>query len=169
MRTSKRTISLRTGGDRRFPPAPGSDDVAAALVVVVDDIEGIEREHGSAGLSEVLRIAGQRIRVALREDDFTARWGAEELVVVLRNTSLDAAVHVGQRIRVAVSQPITLHDGRSLVPTCSIGAAGGEPDRPEVVERAQKALVLAKSYGGNCVRRALPMADRWTAGAVTGL
>lgn len=126
-------------------------------MVVVDDIEGIEAEHGPIGLSEVLRVAGHRIRLALRSDDFTARWGGEELVVVLRNLSLDSTVEVGQRIRIAVSQPITFDDGRSLVPTCSVGAAGGDPDRvDELIEQAHLALRLAEDGGGNCVRRALP-------------
>jgi diguanylate cyclase (GGDEF)-like protein len=133
---------------------------------VVDDIEGIEALHGPVGLAEVLRVAGQRIRLCLRADDFSAQWGGEELVVVLRNVTLDSAVEVGQRIRIAIAQPITLHGGASLVPTCAVGAAGGDPDRIEpMIERARLALELAHVSGGNCVRRALPVEDRWTAGA----
>lgn len=138
-------------------------------MVVLDDLDRIDQLHGAAGLSEVLRTAGQRIRMTLRADDFTARWGGEVLVVVLRNASLDSTVEVGQRIRMAISQPVTLQDGRSIVPTCSVGAAGGDPDRVEaLIDRAHLALELAKGSGGNCVRRALPVEDRWTAGALAG-
>lgn len=144
----------------------GAEGEAGALVVVVDGVEDIEAAHGPAGLSEVLRVAGQRIRLTLRSDDFTARWGGEELVVILRNLPVDRAVEIGQRIRMAISQPITLPDGHLLVPTCSVGAAGGDPDGVEgLIDRARLALELAKVSGGNCVRRALPVADRWTAGA----
>ena len=169
MRTSRRSLSNGID-ERRARTDADAEGRAGVLVCIVDGIERIEERHGPTGLSEVLRVAGQRIRLTLRADDFTARWGGEELIVVLRNLSLDSAVEVGQRIRIAISQPITMLDGRSLVPTCSVGAAGGDPDRIEtLITRAHLALALAKESGGNCVRRALPAEDRWTAGAVAGL
>lgn len=170
MRTSRRSLSNGID-DRRTRSTKDAEGQAGALVVMIDDVERIEQLHGPAGLAEVVRVAGQRIRQTLRADDFTAHWGAEELVVVLRDVSLDSAVEVGQRIRITISQPIALHDGRSVVPACSIGAAGGDPDRVDVlIDRARLALELAKDSGGNCVRRALAPEDRWTAGAaVAGL
>ena len=170
MRTSRRrSPSSGTQQDDRRGPAPRDDDGAGALVVTIDDVERIEADHGPAGLAEVLRVAGQRIRLALRTDDFTARWGGEELVVVLRDLSLERAVEVGQRLRMAIAQTLVLHDGASLVPTCSVGAAGGDPDRVEaVIDRARLALALAKGSGGNCVRRALAADDGRTLGALAG-
>jgi diguanylate cyclase (GGDEF)-like protein len=168
VRTSRRATS-NDADERRSRTVKDPEGQAGALVVIVDDIEGIERLHGPTGLSEVLRVSGHRIRMTLRHDDFSARWGGEELVVVLRDVSIDGVVEVGQRIRVAISQPITLHDGRSLVPTCSVGAAAGDPDRvEELIARAQQTLALAKDSGGNCVRRGLPLEDRWIAGAAPG-
>lgn len=171
MRTSRRSLSNGLDHhDRRARTAQDAEGEAGALVIVVDGIERVESDHGPAALAELLRIAGQRIRVTLRADDCTTRWGGEELVVILRNLSIDSAVEVGQRIRMAISQPVTLPDGSSIVPTCSVGAAGGDPDRVEsLIDRAHLALRLAKDSGGNCVRRALPVEDRWTAGAVVGL
>ena len=164
VRTSRRSLTHRSD-DRRARTAQDAEGSAGALVVVVDGIEQIEATHGSVGLAEVLRVAGHRIRLCLRSDDFTAHWGGEELVVILRNVSMDSTVEVGQRIRIVVSQPVTLHDGASLVPTCSVGAACGDPDRvDDLVERARVALRLAFDSGGNCVRRALPVEDRWTPG-----
>ena len=155
VRTSKRSLS--NGADERRAHTTGdAEGQAGALVVVVDGLERIEALHGPSGLSEVLRVAGQRIRQTLRAADFSARWGCEELVVVLRNLSLDIAVEVGQRIRIAISQPVTFADGASLVPTCSVGAASGDPDRVEdLIGLAHGALDLAKASGGNCVRRAV--------------
>jgi diguanylate cyclase (GGDEF)-like protein len=139
------------------------------MVVVVDDLARLQGDHGPAGLSEVLRVAGQRIRETLRQDDFTARWGGEQLVVVLRNVTFDDAVEVGQRIRLSISRPIVVHDGTSIVPTTSIGCAAGDGGRiEELVDRAHTALALAKASGGNCVRRALPAQDRWMAGVAAG-
>ena len=168
MRTSRRSLSNGIERhERRARTARDAEGDAGALVVVVDDIERIEERHGPAGLSEVLRVAGQRIRVTLRADDFSVRWGGEELVVVLRNVSIDTAVEVGQRIRMAISQPVTLPDGRSIVPTCSVGAAAGDPDRVEaLIDRAHLALELARVSGGNCVRRAVPAEDRSAAGTL---
>jgi diguanylate cyclase (GGDEF)-like protein len=170
VRTSKRFLS--NGLDdrrRRTPDRSGGVAEAGALVVVVDGVEDIEARHGATALAEVLRVAGHRIRTTLRHDDFTARWGGEELVVVLRDVSLETVVEVGQRLRIAISQPITVFDGSSIVPTCSVGAADGEADRvEELIDRAHLALQLAKDCGGNCVRRALGAKDRRTAGVAAG-
>jgi diguanylate cyclase (GGDEF)-like protein len=170
VRTSRRSLSNGIEQhDRRGRAAQDADGVDGALVIVVDGIQRIEELHGPAALSEVLRVAGQRIRLTLRCDDFHARWGAEELVVVVRNVTIDRVVEVGQRIRMAVSQPVLLHDGSSIVPTCAIGAAAGDASSTDlVIERARLALELAKGFGGNCVRRALSGEDRLTSGAVAG-
>ncbi|HUP85898.1 MAG TPA: GGDEF domain-containing protein [Acidimicrobiales bacterium] len=153
--------------ERRQGSSDASDsrERGVALVVVVDDLERIVELHGPAGLTEVLGEAGRRIRQTLRSDDSTMRWGGEELVVILRDVSIDGAVEVGQRIRIAVSQPLTFGDGRSMVPTCSVGCAAGNPeDLEELVGRAKQALGSAKASGGNSLRRALAVEGNRTAG-----
>jgi diguanylate cyclase len=164
VRTSRRSQADATS-ERRDGSSDAPLETGAAVVVVVDHLDRIEELHGSAGLTEVVRTAGRRIRQTLRSDDLNVRWGGEELIVILRDVSIDDAVEVGQRIRIAVSQPLAFLDGRSIVPTCSVGCAAGDPDlADELVARGQKALALAKASGGNCVRRALAVEDRWTAG-----
>jgi diguanylate cyclase (GGDEF)-like protein len=169
VRTSRRPHADATTERRRSGDGGSIDVDGAALVVTVDQLGRIAELHGEPAVTEVLRTAGQRIRQTLRRDDLSVQWGGEDLVVVLRDVSIDVAVEVGQRIRIAVSQPLTFLDGRSIVPTCSVGCAAGDADRvDELVDRARLALELARSSGGNCVRRALAVEDRWTAGVAAG-
>jgi diguanylate cyclase len=93
----------------------------------------------------------------LREGDLPARYGGEELVVVLPGAALAAASEVAERIRRAVSQgQITRRSTGEKLPgiTVSIGAAqfrAGEP-LADLIDRCDRALYLAKKSGRNRVQ-----------------
>ncbi len=93
----------------------------------------------------------------LREGDLPARYGGEELAVVLPGADLAAASEVGERIRRAVSEgQITRRSTGEKLPgmTVSIGVAqfrDGEP-LADLIDRCDRALYLAKRSGRNCVQ-----------------
>ena len=88
------------------------------------------------------------------------RWGGEEFIVLLPETSLELAWASAERIRLAVeSQLHQLGAGTEVPLTISIGisASLGPQDTVErMVRRADTALYLAKKQGRNCSRKALP-------------
>jgi diguanylate cyclase (GGDEF)-like protein len=101
-------------------------------------------------------IAG-RLRGALRKDDddrsFVARYGGEEFVVLLDNCAAPAALAVGERLRLAVSDGAIRHpsrpDGLAIV-TVSLGIAvsiDGREITSEMLNRADVALYEAKRQG----------------------
>ena len=127
------------------------------LLLIIWDIDFFKKvndTYGHQGGDEVLKMVAQLLRQQLRKPDFIARFGGEEFVSLLPNTSLGAGFKVADKMRNAVQDleftykdnviPITISCGISLF---------GTGDKPgDVFERADKALYQAKEQGRNrCV------------------
>jgi len=103
------------------------------------------------------QVLGAVLRSIARPIDIAARYGGEELALVLPNTSKTAAAGVAEKIRRAVcAKPMTF--GAVSVPlTVSIGVAGIEHRLPfkevaHFVKAADLAVYAAKHLGRNCVK-----------------
>ena len=86
-----------------------------------------------------------------RAEDFLARIGGEEFVLLLPMTSLDAASAVAEKLRVGVETAAFRHHGEPVHVTVSARLtefrAGDTPT--SVYERADRALYQAKQQGRN--------------------
>lgn len=123
----------------------------------IDDFASLNAELGyQVGdailrrLAEVLSATDSAAR--LRESDVAARYGGEELVILLPETSKEGAAIKAERLRAAVEQASFPGDRAIHI---SIGIAGfpddaGSPD--DLVRSAEQALREAKAAGRNCVR-----------------
>jgi hemerythrin len=109
---------------------------------------------GDACLQAVAGVAASRM---VRVTDLLARFGGEEFVVVLPNTSIEGAQKVALGICEAVSALNIPHGASSAAEhvTVSVGVASAIPDReaaPEsLIDRADQALYTAKQQGRNRV------------------
>jgi two-component system cell cycle response regulator len=126
------------------------------LVLDVDHFKSVNDTWGHDAGDEVLREFATRIRANTRGIDVVARFGGEEVVVVMPDTPLDGAELVAERIRERVeAEAFGVHRGtRSLKITVSIGVAArqaGDQNAGEVLKRADAALYRAKSAGRNRV------------------
>jgi len=123
------------------------------LILDIDFFKNINDEFGHMVGDDVLRAFAQVLREFLRSADFCARFGGEEFVVVLPDTSLATAMEVGERIRQGIAQAPLLEQPRVQV-TVSIGVATMEQGRSinEVFAAADAAVYLAKNGGRNQVR-----------------
>jgi two-component system, cell cycle response regulator len=104
----------------------------------------------------VLKEFTSRIRAHTRGIDVVARFGGEEVVIVVPDTPLDGARAVAERIRERVeATPFVVHRGQRALPvTVSIGVAAREPSdtsAPDLLRRADEALYEAKRDGRNRV------------------
>jgi len=133
----------------------------SCLFIDIDFFKQINDQHGHAcGDTALVRMA-QRLRSVLRGNDIAARFGGDELLVLLPATDAAAAVHLAQRIRESVlKQPFDLGDGMLLPLTVSIGIATMSPTQQdgslssvghELLKNADAALYAAKRAGRNCV------------------
>lgn len=133
----------------------------SCLYLDIDHFKKINDTIGHQGGDEVLREVASRIKAELRLSDAFGRFGGEEFLVLLIDTTLDDAMNVAERIRVSVAEPhVTLSTGEKLPVTLSIGVASlsaSESHEPienvalSFVANADQALYKAKSQGRNRV------------------
>jgi diguanylate cyclase (GGDEF)-like protein len=87
-------------------------------------------------------------------EDLAARFGGEEFAVLLIQCDPDKGFLIGERIREAIAQRRVVFGGRELSVTVSIGVSHTStellvPDSATFIERADKALYVAKRTGRN--------------------
>jgi diguanylate cyclase (GGDEF)-like protein len=124
-------------------------DAVAVLMVDIDKFKGLNDRYGHPVGDEVLRAVAGAIVTAVREEDVPARVGGEEFAVLLRNPGPEVAVEVGERVRQAVRALDLRRHGVTGV-SVSVGVAnarGADEPIPEIVERADQALLRAKRAG----------------------
>ena len=119
----------------------------------IDHFKPINDQHGHATGDRALQAFAGTVRASVRDTDVLARWGGEEFVLMLTDTSADHARELLERIRQAVQALEIAHSAGSLQLTVSIGLAQHLPgDTVEhTLERADQALYRAKALGRNRV------------------
>ncbi len=129
----------------------------AVMVADLDRFKSVNDHFGHAAGDAVLIEVAQRLALNLRLGDLVARIGGEEFLIVLPDTSLQEAQDIAERLCHAVdARPIALTAETERTITVSIGLALSTPDQidrgvTEIVERADRALMLAKTAGRNQV------------------
>jgi len=122
-------------------------------IVDIDHFKSVNDNWSHTVGDQVLqRIAGA-LQAGCRETDFAARWGGEEFVLFLPETSAEQAMHICERIRQQISSLDLSAIGETLNITASFGVAlrQHETDFNDVLARADKALYAAKAAGRNRV------------------
>jgi diguanylate cyclase (GGDEF)-like protein len=135
------------------------------LMIDIDHFKQVNDDRGHLAGDEALKMVAFVLRGAVRKEDVLARYGGEEFVVIARETPLDGARALAERIRRAVEKSRFAWQGAELGVTVSVGVTVAEglaefvPGRTEreLVEAADRALYLAKQQGRNRVV-ALPLA-----------
>lgn len=120
----------------------------ALLMLDVDHFKAINDTYGHLTGDRVLVSFVIRVRDQLRRLDQLGRFGGEEFLVLLPETSPESALLVAERIRTAVARTA---DGLPAL-TVSIGVTGSrtdETDIDELLARADRALYMAKTGGRN--------------------
>jgi diguanylate cyclase (GGDEF)-like protein len=130
------------------------------LMADVDYFKSINDTYGHRAGDEVLRSLARLLAEKLRSIDKAARYGGEELLVMMPETPIAEAWRVAERVRAAVAEHTFVVDPEedgARVPvrlTASVGVAG-MPENAEsvegLVEKADKALYDAKNQGRNRV------------------
>lgn len=129
----------------------------ALMVIDLDRFKGVNDTHGHTAGDAVLRAVAETVGRAVRDVDIPARYGGEELVVLMPETMLHAAREVAERVRAAIAATSIVHEGRTIPISASIGVSAC----PEVVddpaalfESADAALYAAKEAGRDRVETA---------------
>ncbi|MBF0305709.1 MAG: diguanylate cyclase [Alphaproteobacteria bacterium] len=128
------------------------------LLLDIDSFKLFNDNYGHPAGDETLRRVARAVaEVVGRPPDLAARYGGEEIVCLLPETSLDRVVAVGQTVLAAVRalEIPHAHSKAAAIVTASIGAASliATPDAPPtlLVKTADGALYRAKEGGRNRV------------------
>ena len=138
---------------RRFGQSVG------LVLLDLDDFKLVNDTYGHQQGDLVLREVARVLRETSREIDEPARYGGEELAVVLPGTDLEGAYNLAERVRVGIEAlALPLLDGAGTMRiTASCGVAtlpGSADDMRGLVSAADDALYRAKRAGKNRTERA---------------
>ncbi len=127
------------------------------LVLDVDSFKDFNDHYGHLEGDDCLKRVAQTLsKCKQRNSDFVARFGGEEFVFILPDTSTKGAEQVAETILKAIYDLHITHEWSPAAPyiTLSIGIAsylaGSEISEEQLLERADKALFQAKKRGKNC-------------------
>ncbi|XKH01136.1 sensor domain-containing diguanylate cyclase [Marinobacter nauticus] len=122
------------------------------VMVDIDHFKNVNDEYGHAAGDKVLKSIATELDRCSRQSDVLARWGGEEFIMLLPETSEQEAFKVVERFRQRVEQ-LAVRD-RSNVVRCTISAgitARGPacPTLKQAIDSADEKLYQAKNQGRN--------------------
>ena len=132
------------------------DKTGQPLAVIMADLDHFKAVNDTQGHlvgDRVLSEVAARIKSALREFDLVGRYGGEEFVILLENTSLHTAHQISERIRQHIGSEPVHAASQHIEITISQGIAmwvEGD-DKQSLLKRADQAMYAAKNAGRNCV------------------
>ena len=131
----------------------------SVVMIDIDHFKLVNDTYGHAMGDEVLRNIGAMLKASVRTTDLAARYGGEELTLVLPHTDIPAAIQVAENLRQKFADMVHELDGASLQKTISMGVAARDgqseiPHAEDLLKHADEALYRAKQSGRNRVESA---------------
>ncbi len=122
----------------------------ALLFLDLDGFKAVNDNLGHAAGDDLLVAVARRLASCVRDGDVVARLGGDEFAVLLRAAGAVDAERVAERLRLALTEPVSL-GGRAVDARASIGGAVAEPGDTVAVllHRADTAMYDAKRQGGD--------------------
>jgi diguanylate cyclase len=124
------------------------------VMIDLDHFKAVNDTYGHVIGDRVLQACGKALQeVVLRRSDFCARYGGEEMAVILADCPASGAARVAETLREGISTVCVKAGAKEIEVTASFGVAEGcDTDLAEdLIERADAALYIAKRSGRNKV------------------
>lgn len=119
----------------------------SVIMLDICNITKINRDMGHAKGDEVIKLVAENIRKNVREGDIAARYGGDELAIILPNTSVEQAKYVAEYLTYALScffiddvGPVKVSVGISSYPECA-------DDKEKLLILAEQAMYISKAKG----------------------
>ncbi len=124
----------------------------SVLMIDIDHFKDINDKYGHKVGDLVLKHVAQEIKNHIRSSDIPIRYGGEEFVIILPNTTKESAFILAERIRKHIEATSVFADGMEIKCTISTGVSSMD-DCPEtfeeLVNNSDKKMYLAKRSGRN--------------------
>ncbi len=140
--------------EAEFKKAVRYNRVFSVLMLDADDLKPVNDRFGHAAGDKLIVSIAQVVQESLRETDILARYGGDEFVVILNETTRDRAVEVAERIRKSVENTSFSSSGERVSSTISVGVAcfsENSQDGIEIIAQADEKLYESKRKGKNSV------------------
>ncbi len=137
------------------------EQLCALLFLDLDDFKRVNDLHGHKAGDAVLVAVARRALAAVRQNDTVARWGGDELIVLLEQVSREMLETIAQRLRSAIQEAIDF-EGRTLQVGVSIGMAiypGDGADLDQLLHAADGQMYGDKTTRKNGPSRPAPLAE----------
>lgn len=125
------------------------------IMIDIDFFKAINDEWGHEAGNQALKEAANVFRQAIRSSDVVCRYGGEEFVIILPQTTLPTAVNVAERVRLWLEKTAVNYEGDSINLTASFGVGVYNKDKilsiEEFVDSVDQFLYQAKQQGRNRV------------------
>ncbi|MGZ4968089.1 MAG: GGDEF domain-containing protein [Methylobacter sp.] len=124
------------------------------LILDIDHFKQVNDTFGHQTGDNVLRYTANLMKQHITEQHYAARYGGEEMAIIMPNTPLNKAMEVAEKIRTALAKhPLKLKGSKKSIGkvTMSIGISSFKTDDSieSLIERADKAMYRAKDNGRN--------------------
>uniref|UniRef100_UPI004057ACA7 GGDEF domain-containing protein n=1 Tax=Candidatus Electrothrix sp. TaxID=2170559 RepID=UPI004057ACA7 len=124
----------------------------SVLMIDADSLKAVNDLHGHHAGTLLIVTISETMRTVLREEDMLARFGGDEFVAFLPDTTRDTAFEIAERMRIKIAEAPINYEGNILRITVSCGIAcypeHGQ-DLTQIMKMADKALYQSKGYGKN--------------------
>jgi two-component system cell cycle response regulator len=141
--------------EEEFERARRYENGFSVVMVDVDDFKSLNDTYGHLVGDRVLRAVAAIVKSNMRGVDTAARYGGEEIALILPRTEMVSALNQAERIRAAIADHRIATDNGVISVTASFGIAAypesGASSAEDVVRRADRALYRAKKTGKNRV------------------
>ena len=125
------------------------------IILDLDKFKSINDTHGHHVGDVVLREVARFVQGSLRLEDIFSRFGGEEFVVLMRDTSTEQAEQVAERLREGIETLVVESEGVSISVTISVGISTTTDEAccssMDLFSKADKRLYIAKNTGRNRV------------------
>ncbi len=124
------------------------------ILIDADHFKDVNDQFGHRAGDKCLQELAKLVASCVRKTDFLARYGGEELVVILPGSRAEDTCKVAEKIRDCIDRTRFYYQDRVIRLTVSLGVTEAQPtdtDAEELFVRVDKAMYLAKSEGRNKV------------------
>ena len=143
--------------NREWSRSVRRDDPFSLLTIDIDHFKKFNDQHGHQTGDATLVQVSNAAQAALRADDIWCRYGGEEFIALLPNTTIEQALTVAERLRCSVAATMIATKKGLLKVSVSVGVAERSTTQAhwsEVLAASDAALYRAKAAGRNQVAAA---------------
>jgi diguanylate cyclase (GGDEF)-like protein/PAS domain S-box-containing protein len=140
--------------EKQFEQATRLSSTISCIMADIDHFKSINDRYGHATGDKVIQMVANELRANGRPENIVGRYGGEEFCIVLPGMAAPEAFSLAERLRLAIKNSSYSQVPASLRVTSSFGVAELDEDvtnPAELIDRADKALYIAKESGRNRV------------------